>query len=51
MNDRTLITLRDISLAYGRRQVLTGFSAIVEPDDFIVVTGANGSGKTTLLRR
>lgn len=50
MNDRTLITLRDISLAYGRRQVLTGFSAIVEPDDFIVVTGANGSGKTTLLR-
>lgn len=50
MNDRSLITLRDVSLAYGRRRVITGFSATVEPDDFIVVTGLNGSGKTTLLR-
>lgn len=50
MNECSLITLRDVSLAYGRRQVITGFSATVEPDDFIVLTGSNGSGKTTLLR-
>lgn len=45
-----LISLTDVHMAYGRREVLHGVTAHVGADDYIVLTGPNGGGKTTLLR-
>lgn len=46
----TLIELNDVSINWGRRQVLENVSLTVRRGDFIAITGPNGGGKTTLLR-
>ncbi len=44
------LELVDVSVALGRRDVLRGVSASVEPGELVVVVGPNGAGKSTLLR-
>jgi phospholipid/cholesterol/gamma-HCH transport system ATP-binding protein len=42
--------LRDVHLQFGEKNVLTGVSLKVEPQDRLVVMGQSGSGKSTILR-
>lgn len=44
------LSLQDIKVSYGEKQVLQGFSATYEPDKLYVLDSPSGSGKTTLLR-
>ncbi|HNT50804.1 MAG TPA: ABC-F family ATP-binding cassette domain-containing protein, partial [Cyclobacteriaceae bacterium] len=47
---RHVVTLKDISKAYGPLQILKHTSATIERGDKIALIGANGKGKSTLLR-
>jgi ATP-binding cassette, subfamily F, member 3 len=47
---RQVITLKDVSKAYGPLDILINTNAIVERGDKIALIGANGKGKSTLLR-
>ncbi|MBQ6104172.1 MAG: ABC-F family ATP-binding cassette domain-containing protein, partial [Kiritimatiellae bacterium] len=46
----SLLTLRDISVAFGGPPVLQDVRLNVEPGDRACVTGRNGEGKSTLLK-
>ena len=46
----SLITIDDLSVAYGANTVLRGVRFAVEHGEIITIVGPNGSGKTTLLR-
>ena len=41
---------RQLTLAYGRRQVVHALSLAAEPGQVLVLAGPNGAGKSTLLR-
>jgi ATP-binding cassette subfamily F protein uup len=45
-----LITLQDVSLAYGHVPLLDRVNLAVEPGERVCLVGRNGAGKTTLLR-
>ena len=45
-----MIEARALEKRYGRKRALRPLDLVLEPNGFLVVTGANGSGKTTLLR-
>ncbi len=45
----SLVSLRDVGVAFGAETVLEGVTFRVEPRQRIAVVGANGAGKTTLL--
>ena len=45
-----MITVTNLSVAYGAVQALSDVSFSVEPGTITAVLGANGAGKTTLLR-
>jgi ATP-binding cassette, subfamily F, member 3 len=47
---RQVVTLKDLSKAYGPLDILKSTNAIVERGDKIALIGANGKGKSTLLR-
>ena len=47
---QSLLSLRDVSLFYGQKQVCSGISFEVKPGSRIALTGKNGSGKSTLLK-
>ncbi|HEY0656749.1 MAG TPA: ABC-F family ATP-binding cassette domain-containing protein [Chryseosolibacter sp.] len=47
---RFIITLKDISKAYGPLEILKNTSVSIERTDKIALIGANGKGKSTLLR-
>ena len=47
---RQVVTLKDVSKAYGEKVILKNTSAIIERGDKIALIGANGKGKSTLLR-
>lgn len=47
---RHVVTLKDVSKAYGSLQILKQSSASIERGDKIALIGANGKGKSTLLR-
>lgn len=49
MND-PIIICSDVSIAYGRQEVLRGVDLQIPRNSFLPFTGPNGSGKTTLLR-
>ncbi len=45
-----LLTVRDVHLARGVRQILCGASFGVRRGEFVALMGPSGSGKTTMLR-
>jgi ATPase subunit of ABC transporter with duplicated ATPase domains len=47
---RVALEAKGVSKAFGDARVVTGFSAIVNRGEKIVVVGRNGLGKTTLLK-
>ncbi|MBS1489201.1 MAG: ABC-F family ATP-binding cassette domain-containing protein [Bacteroidetes bacterium] len=47
---RHVITLKDVSKAYGALDILKNTNATIERGDKIALIGANGKGKSTLLR-
>ncbi|HAC26052.1 MAG TPA: ABC transporter ATP-binding protein, partial [Cytophagales bacterium] len=47
---RHVVTLKDLSKAYGDLQILQHTNASIERGDKIALIGANGRGKSTLLR-
>ncbi len=42
--------LTDVSLSYGAKQIVSGFSATILRGDKVGLIGPNGAGKTTLLK-
>lgn len=45
-----ILSIDDISVSYGKKQVLSGLSLSMNKGDRLVVAGPNGCGKTTLLK-
>lgn len=46
----SLITVKNLTLAYGDKNIVDDLSFSLTPGDFLVVIGDNGVGKTTLVR-
>jgi len=46
----TALSIRDLGIRLGGRQILHGVSAEIQEGEFIGIFGPNGAGKTTLLR-
>jgi phospholipid/cholesterol/gamma-HCH transport system ATP-binding protein len=44
------ISVRDLRVRYGEREILHGISFDVQPGETLVILGGSGSGKSTLLR-
>ncbi|MDE6154218.1 MAG: ATP-binding cassette domain-containing protein [Muribaculaceae bacterium] len=49
-DNNTIISLKDISMSWDDRRVLTDVCLDVCRNDFLAITGPNGGGKSTLLR-
>ncbi len=45
----SVVTVEDVSFAYGEKAAVEGISLSIESGDFLGLIGPNGSGKTTLL--
>lgn len=45
-----LITVKNLTVAYGSNVVISSASFIIKKGDFICVVGQNGSGKSTLIK-
>ena len=45
-----MLSLNNISLSFGDKQLLDDVSALINPDDRIGLVGPNGAGKSTLLK-
>lgn len=45
-----ILSVRNLSTGYGKKQVLFDVSLDVMPGEIILITGGNGSGKSTLLK-
>ena len=46
----SILSIRDLGIRLGGRQILHGVSAEIQEGEFIGIFGPNGAGKTTLLR-
>lgn len=47
---KRLVQLRDISIAYGEKQVCRNVSFVIEQGQRIALQGANGSGKSSIIK-
>jgi len=47
---KPIISLRDLRVSYGEREILHGISFDVRQGETLVILGGSGSGKSTLLR-
>ncbi len=47
---KTLIEFKNVSLGYGKKEILSNLNFEIYQNDFIGIVGPNGAGKTTLLR-
>ncbi len=47
---KTVISLRDLRVSYGEREILHGINFDVKAGETLVILGGSGSGKSTLLR-
>lgn len=45
-----MLSVRNLSAGYGKKQVLFDVSLDVMPGEILLITGGNGSGKSTLLK-
>ena len=45
-----IIEVRNLSYAYGKKQILNDMSFGIAEGDFCAIMGQNGCGKTTLLK-
>ena len=50
LSKNIILNAENITLKYGRHEVLTEASFVVEAGDYIGIVGPNGSGKTTLMK-
>ncbi|MFI5058459.1 MAG: ABC transporter ATP-binding protein [Candidatus Acidiferrales bacterium] len=50
LDSKALISLRNLRVNYGDREILHGISFDVLPGETLVILGGSGSGKSTLLR-
>ncbi len=46
----TVLEFVDVSVTYGKRRAVVGFTDRVEPGEWLGVIGPNGAGKSSLLR-
>ena len=49
-SDEAMISIRDLRVSYGEREILHGISFDVRKGETMVILGGSGSGKSTLLR-
>jgi simple sugar transport system ATP-binding protein len=47
---QTVVTLSDVSMAFGSNRVLSGVSMSVDEGSVVALIGANGAGKSTLIK-
>ena len=45
-----LLSLTNITIGYGKKAVVSGISAEIEPGQLVCLAGRNGSGKSTLMK-
>jgi ABC-2 type transport system ATP-binding protein len=50
MNTNPIITVRDLTMSFGSKRVLTGINLDVEPGQVLGYIGPNGAGKTTTVK-
>ncbi|MDX1655690.1 MAG: ATP-binding cassette domain-containing protein, partial [Candidatus Competibacteraceae bacterium] len=50
MNDRRLLSVAGIEVAFQGRRVLEGVDLTLEQGEILTLIGPNGAGKTTLVR-
>ncbi len=50
MENRSIITLKDITVSFDGEQVLTGLDLNISDGEFVTLLGPSGCGKTTTLR-
>jgi phospholipid/cholesterol/gamma-HCH transport system ATP-binding protein len=50
VDSEAMISLRDLRVSYGEREILHGITFDVKREETLVILGGSGSGKSTLLR-
>ena len=49
-NQKNILNVRDLSVNFGKEEVLKDISFSVNEGDFLAIIGPNGAGKTVLFR-